>query len=125
MRFSLDIVPLSYYQYLSQNRHRKYITKQGRVYKEAIEQIAKDVMKEQDEGIMTDKLYVSMKFVFSNKRQNDLDNYAKPILDCLSNIIFIDDRQVYKLVCEKKDGQKKSYIDIDILPYTDNWELVD
>lgn len=125
MKFSIDIVPLSYYQYLSQNRHRKYITKQGKVYREEIEQIAKEVMKGEDEGIMTGKLYVSLKFVFSNKRQNDLDNYIKVILDCIQGIIFVNDRQVYKIVAEKKDGQKKSYIEVEILPYSDTWELLD
>ena len=38
---------------------------------------------------------------FNNKRKNDVDNFAKPILDCMSEIVYIDDRQIVELTVKK------------------------
>ena len=41
MDITINIKPLSYYLYLTQNRYRKYITTKGRVYKDEIEKVLK------------------------------------------------------------------------------------
>ena len=33
----------------------------------------------------------------------DVDNLAKPIIDALKGLIFLDDRQVTELLCRKRD----------------------
>ena len=33
----------------------------------------------------------------------DVDNLAKPIMDALKGLIFLDDRQVKELLCRKRD----------------------
>lgn len=94
-----DILPVSYYQYLSMNRYRKYITNKGRVYKETIETQLKKFM--EDKEIITGNCEITIELGFNNKRKNDLDNFAKPILDCMSNIIYNDDKQVTTLILSK------------------------
>lgn len=113
MNLNLDIHPLSYYQYLTQNKYRKYITTKGRKYKEDLHCIFIEYMK--DKEIIKGKVKVIMKFSFSNKRKNDLDNFIKPLLDCMSGIIFEDDRQVYQLEVSKEDGMDKEGIVINII----------
>jgi len=97
---------LSYYQYLSQNKYRKYITNKGRAYKEKLQGIFKEEMK--DKEMLTGKLSIKFVFEFDNKRANDLDNFIKPILDSMSGILFQDDRQIYHLEASKKDGCEKN-----------------
>ena len=33
----------------------------------------------------------------------DVDNLAKPVVDALKGLIFLDDRQVTELLCRKRD----------------------
>lgn len=114
MLIELDVSPLSYYQYLHQNRFRKYISKKGREYKELLQTEFNKVM--EGTPIYKEDCKVSMIFYFNNKRKNDLDNFAKPVLDCMSGIIFLDDRQVIELHLKKfvvhKDIKPKIIIEI-------------
>lgn len=93
------IVLLSYYQYLSFNKYRKYITVKGRIYKNTIEEQLIEYMK--DKEILKNDIKVSIEFYFNNKRKNDIDNYAKPILDFMSDIMYNDDRQIIELNVKK------------------------
>jgi len=99
MELTINIIPISYYQYLTQNSRRKYITKKGRVYKNDIEEILVKEMENKD--IIKNECKVSLVFYFNNKRKNDIDNYAKPILDFLSDIVYEDDRQIVELNIKK------------------------
>ena len=112
MEFNIDITPISYYKYLTQNRFRKYITKEGRVYKKALEDVFIDYMIApmglagddsigKDRPIYTEDVSVRIELYLDNKRKNDIDNFVKPILDCMSEIIFVDDRQVTELIARK------------------------
>ena len=96
---SINIKPLSYYQYLTQNRFRKYITKRGKEYRSIIEEELIKVMIDKD--IIESDCKVDISFYFDNKRKNDIDNYAKVILDCMSDIIYTDDRQIIELNVKK------------------------
>jgi Holliday junction resolvase RusA-like endonuclease len=98
-QITTDIQPCSYYQYLTQNRFRKYITHRGREYKNSIETELVESMKEKE--IFKGDVKVSIDFYFNNRRCNDIDNFAKPILDCMSEIVFNDDRQITDLHCKK------------------------
>ncbi len=99
MKFKINIRPLSYYQYLKQNRHRKYITDEGRKYKETLQAEFKKVMEEME--IIQGEVVMEIDLFFDNKRKNDLDNFCKPILDCMSDVIFLDDRQIIDLHIKK------------------------
>ena len=99
MDIKIDIIPLSYYQYLTHNKYRKYITKKGRIYKADIEKILTESMIGKE--ILDQDCNVDLIFYFNTKRKNDIDNYAKPILDFMSDIVFTDDRLVIDLRIRK------------------------
>ena len=92
--------PVSYYKYLSGNAHRKFITAVGRKYKEELIRGCREVIGDTppSSGIVS----VCITFTFGNKRKNDLDNFAKPILDCLGGVLYGDDRQIHHLNLIKK-----------------------
>lgn len=99
MKFDIPIIALSYYTYLSQNRYRKYITTKGRVYKEAVENALVDGMVGKE--ILKENIKVTMDFYINNQRKNDIDNFVKPMLDFMGEIVFVDDRQVVDLHVRK------------------------
>lgn len=113
MNLSISINPLSYYQYLTQNRFRKYITKRGREYKRIIEDILSIFMI--DKKVITGDCSVTLEFYHNNKRKNDVDNFAKPILDFMSDIIYVDDKQVIELHIYKKYDKENPRIVIKIV----------
>ena len=99
MDITINIKPLSYYLYLTQNRYRKYITTKGRVYKDEIEKVLKKEMENME--IINEDCSIYIEFYFDNKRKNDIDNYAKCLLDFMSNIVYTDDRLVVDLHVKK------------------------
>ena len=99
MEITINIISLSYYQYLTQNRFRKYITKKGREYKGIIEDTLTEFMI--DKIRKTGNIRISLVFYFNNRRKNDIDNFAKPILDFMSDIIYEDDKQIIELNVKK------------------------
>ena len=42
---------------------------------------------------------------FFDDYSGDVDNVSKPILDALNKLVYVDDRQVFDLVCRKRDLQ--------------------
>ena len=99
MDITIPIIALSYYQYLTQNKFRKYITTKGREYKSKIEDILTEFML--DKEIKTGDCKVSLEFHHHTRRKHDVDNYAKCILDFMSNIVYLDDKQVQELNVKK------------------------
>ena len=99
MEFEFDINAMSYYKYLSMNKYRKYITKDGKEYKETLETKFKERMK--NEKIIEENCSVDLVFYFNNRRKNDVDNFAKPILDAMSEIVYVDDKLIVDLRIRK------------------------
>ena len=99
MEFIIDITPLSYYSYMKQNKFRKYISKNGRKYKEDLQKIFKEGMKNNE--IIDKHCKLDIVFYFNNKRKNDLDNFAKPIMDAMNEIVYVDDSLVVDLRVRK------------------------
>ena len=84
---------------MHQNRYRKYISKQGKKWRKNVEGELIKVMKGKE--IMKKNVEVNILLGFKDKRANDVDNFTKTILDCMSEIVFEDDRQITKLLIEK------------------------
>lgn len=40
---------------------------------------------------------------FIDDYSGDVDNVAKPLLDALNKLVYVDDAQVFDLVCRKRD----------------------
>lgn len=51
--------------------------------------------------VSEDRMAVPLYYLPDGAMQGDIDNIVKPILDALSRHIFIDDRQVERLVIQK------------------------
>ena len=63
------------------------------------------------------KLVLSLTVAFSNKA-SDIDNVIKPFLDILQKKYGFNDKQVYRLIVEKKDVKKgEEYIEFLISKY--------
>ena len=114
MEFIIDIKPLSYYSYMKQNKFRKYISKSGRKYKEELQKAFKESMV--DNEIIDKPCKLDIVFYFDNKRKNDLDNFAKPIMDAMSEIVYTDDSLVVDLRV-RKYGDEHSNISSKIIIY--------
>ena len=101
MNLEIKVKCVSYYQYLSINRYRKYITNRGRIYKDLIETELIDYMEKNNLTIIDKNCKVELFIYLDNKRKNDVDNFIKPILDFMSDIVYTDDRLITKLYVEK------------------------
>ena len=112
MDITIQIQPVSYYQYLSQNKFRKYITVRGREYKRIIEDKLSTFM--DGKNIITTNCRISLIFYFNNRRKNDLDNYVKPILDFMSDIVYEDDKLIIELNVKKFYDKENPRIEIKV-----------
>lgn len=101
MELIIKIKACSYYQYLSINRFRKYITNRGRDYKNIIEYELTEYMTKNNLTIIDKNCKVELSLYLDNRRKNDVDNFVKPILDFMSDIVYTDDRLITKLYVEK------------------------
>lgn len=68
---------------------------------------------------LTESLELSIKLFFSDKRVRDIDNYNKILLDSLSGIAYVDDKQIQKLTIIKSYDKHKPRIEIRISPFID------
>jgi crossover junction endodeoxyribonuclease RusA len=90
----------SYYGYMKNTRNgRKYISREGRLYKEKIEDVLNAYM--EDKIMLISNVKVEIDIYFNNKRKNDLDNFVKPLLDFMSEIVYVDDKQITDLHIKK------------------------
>lgn len=58
-------------------------------------------------------IYITTKY----KREFDVDNAQKMILDCIKDILIEDDLNVYSITCTKKLGDLQDAICVTIFPY--------
>jgi Holliday junction resolvase RusA-like endonuclease len=73
-----------------------YLTKEGKAYKEALNLTARTQIKEP----IQDEIGLSIYF-YVNRKNRDIDNMLKPVLDALEGILYINDRQINKLFVYK------------------------
>ena len=52
---------------------------------------------------------------FRTKTRGDIDNRVKPILDCLEGVAFKNDKQVAKLIVERRKGRDR--MEVEVRPY--------
>ena len=93
---------MSYYKYMKQARGRKYVSKEGREYQKLIRFHVNKCMKDNNVEKMDFPIELKLTFYFKYKRRRDVDNVAKVIMDTLEGILYTDDTNIYRLICEKK-----------------------
>ena len=91
-------------------RGRVLISAKGREFKKIICQKLTELNLTKIEG----KIEMSIIYYFKDNRCRDIDNYQKVLIDCMKDILFEDDKMIYKLNLEKHIGCTFNKIIIDI-----------
>jgi len=99
---TLDLpYPPSVNNYWIASGHRRFISKRGKEFKHAV-WIA--ILQSKAKSFEDDLLEVHIHLYPRNKRLMDIDNCCKSILDAMQDAgLYNDDKQVYRLVIERKE----------------------
>lgn len=89
-----------------------YMDKDGKAIKESYQWQAKSQWKIKP---IKDALNVKIDLFFANKRNHDIDNYNKILLDALSGIVWEDDGQIQSMYVTKYYDKENPRIEITIL----------
>lgn len=90
-----------------------YMTAEGKALKEQYQWEAKSQFKGK---VLTGSVILSIRFFFKDKRPRDLDNQNKLILDALSGIVYVDDKQIDELHLYRDYDKEKPRIEITLSP---------
>lgn len=88
-----------------------YMTSEGKAIKESYQWQARSQYRDIP---LSEPLGASLRVFFSTKRQHDVDNYNKLILDALTGIVWVDDSQLQELHIYKDYDKEKPRIEITI-----------
>lgn len=100
----LNISPPSVNHYWIGSGSRRYVCKRGVEFKRALALCAKSA------NVKPTKELVALWITWhkKDKRQRDIDNILKPILDALNGIAYLDDSQVTELFVEKEQSTREA-----------------
>lgn len=94
-----------------------YVPKQVKEYKERVK---KEISKH-DVKVSDKKIRLVMIFELKGKRDRDIDNMLKILLDGMNKLIYEDDKQVTEIHCKKVHGKvNKTSIRVDEIDENDN-----
>ena len=85
---------------------RFYISKVGSEFKKVVGLVARTKIKEP----LKSKVKVEVEYCFRGKIGKDIDNILKAILDSLTGIVYVDDKQIFELSVKKIAGKKNKLI---------------
>jgi len=105
-----NILPISVNAAYRTWRGRVLISAKGREFKQIICKKLTELNLTKIEG----KIEMSIIYYFKDNRCRDIDNYQKVLIDCMKDILFEDDKMIYKLILEKHIGYGSNKIIIDI-----------
>lgn len=91
-----------------------FVSKKGKEFRDNVKRfmLSKKIKKH------TGDIEVSIKLFFKSKRDLDVDNYFKSILDALNGILWVDDKQIQKISAVKNIGTgEKDYFVITVAEY--------
>lgn len=86
-----------------------YLSKDGSKLKEYYQWEVKTQWKE---DIQYKELELDIKLYFGDKRKRDIDNFNKLVLDSMTGIVYLDDKQIQKLTVEKLYDKKNPRVEI-------------
>ena len=104
----LDFPPSmnTYWRYC---RGRVFLSQKGREYKKAV---AANVTPGPS-GLFTGRLGVQLQLSAPNRTQDiDLDNRLKPVFDALEGVLYVNDRQIDKIIVERMPISPGGYCDV-------------
>lgn len=88
----------------------QYLSKEGKEFRENVRAYIKLFKYKTYEN----NVKVKLDLYFSDNRRRDLDNYFKSIIDCFNGILYLDDKQIYKIEATKHTNAKENYFCIEI-----------
>lgn len=109
-RFEIPYKPDSMNTHWRRGNNVTYLSKKGREFRDNIQQF----IKSQKYKTFKDKIKVKIELCFKSKRERDIDNYFKAILDSFNGFLYEDDKLIYELSSSKKLGCDRDYFIIEI-----------
>ena len=91
---------------------RVVISVEGRAFKK----LMAELLSRTPHGYITGPVKLTLAFEFKTNRKRDLDNYAKPLIDTLKGVLFVDDSDIYILNMTKRIGASVDCVRIDCVP---------
>lgn len=88
-------------------RHGMIITPKGRQWKRDIQNRVKKLMPNENSKIRGN-VELDVTFGFADKRIRDVDNYLKPFIDAIKDIVFEDDSNIIHLKADKVISDNKT-----------------
>ena len=89
-------------------RGRRFLSKEGKAAKESI---GWEIKKQYRSKPLKCPIGVDIDFYVPNSR-SDLDNLLKGVLDCMSGLVYEDDRQIIQILTNKWIDKKEPRIEI-------------
>ena len=83
---------------------RRFLTREGKEIKESISQEVGYIWKKQ--RMDTEEIVLDITFFFKDNRR-DIDNCLKGLLDCMTGIVWKDDRQIVEIHVQKRIDKNK------------------
>jgi len=117
--FNFSPISINHAYYFIKMKTGRVIKVKSKECKEFVQKIHDNI---NNQIIYENKLEVYIRFGFQYKnkpKRKDLDNYQKIILDALSGVVWKDDTQIYKLICEKQDIKDEDFIYIEVCEYNE------
>jgi len=108
----LDIPPSVNHYWMTSGK-RRYLSTEGRAWKELVSVCLRVPSIPLDRWIHFDSpLEMEVTFTFPDNHRRDIDNYLKGTLDALTGILYKDDSQIIKLTVQKQviKGQRSTSI---------------
>jgi len=90
----------------------RYLCAKG---KELKEQYYYEVKSQYKGELLTGDVKLEIKYFLKTKRKIDLDNLGKLVIDSLSGIVFVDDKQVVELHLYKEQPDPNPRVEIQLL----------
>lgn len=89
-----------------------YMTKEGKALKESYQWQAKSQWRGKP---LEGNIHIEVELYFKDKRVRDIDNYSKILLDSLTGIVWIDDKQIQKMTISKHIDKDNPRIELKII----------
>ncbi len=114
-RITLFIKPVSVNAMYRARGRGIVLSAEGREFKKTMIEL----LTRAEHGFIRGPVKLSLAFEFTTLRKRDLDNYAKPLIDSLKNILFEDDSEIYFLTMTKRIGAAADCVRIECDPIYD------
>ena len=101
-RIEVDLCPPSINTFYAHTGRRRYLSNKGKEFKENMEAWLWQIKTRKDIPKFGEaRLKIELSFYFKGIRKRDTDNYIKPMIDCLSGVLFDDDEQIDSVYAER------------------------